>query len=328
MTDRERASSTDGTDLTDGTVVPFRRRDDAGSHVPSADQAGATSSQGGDETLTDERVEAVLGFLRRRLSGDVHVDAFGLDPELADAVLLQPFRALYSRWFRVHAQGLHHVPSNGAAMVVGNHAGAIAIDSVMTSIALLDHHDAHRRLRVLGGDLVFGMPFVGEFARAMGSTLACRADVDRLLAAGELVGVWPEGYKGVGKPHSERYKLQRFGRGGFVTAALRAKAPIIPCAIVGAEEIAPVLGNITPLARLLGLPYVPITPTFPWLGPLGLVPLPSKWIIEFSEPIPTDGYDDDAADDQALVLDLTDQVRETIQAALPRLLRQRGRAFG
>lgn len=321
MSDSEQANGTDG------TVVPFRRRDDAGAHATSND-GGGTASHRAEAAPEDERVEAVLGFLRRRLTGDVHVDAFGLDPELADAVLLQPFRALYSRWFRVQVQGLENVPDAGAAMVVGNHAGAIAIDSVMTSIALLDHHPAHRRLRVLGGDLVFGMPFVGEFARAMGSTLACRADVDRLLAAGELVGVWPEGYKGVGKPYSERYKLQRFGRGGFVTAALRAKAPIIPCAIVGAEEIAPVLGNITPLARLLGLPYVPITPTFPWLGPLGLVPLPSKWIIEFGEPIPTDGFEDDAAQDQALVLDLTDQVRETIQAALPRLLSQRGRAFG
>lgn len=290
-----------------GNVVPFPRRN----NTPAS----------------DDRVNAVLGFLRRRLTGEVTVDEFGLDAELADHVLLEPFRALYSEWFRVQVQGVENVPDTGAGMVVGNHAGTVAIDTIMTAIALRDEHPSHRRLRVLGGDLVFSMPFVGEFARAMGSTLACRADVDRLLARGELVGVWPEGYKGVGKNYSERYRLQRFGRGGFVTAALRAKAPIIPCAIVGAEEIAPMFGSIDPLARLFGLPYFPMTPTFPWLGPAGLIPLPSRWIIEFGEPIPTDGYDEGAADDPALVLDLTDQVRETIQAALPRLLQQRGSAF-
>jgi 1-acyl-sn-glycerol-3-phosphate acyltransferase len=306
----------------DSTVVPFRRR----SVEPEPEEPDTASE--GAERVGDPRVDAVLGFLRRRLTGDVSIDEFGLDAELSDTVLLRPFRFLYENWFRIQVQGLEHVPDTGAAMIVGNHAGTIAIDSMMTSIALLDHHPEHRRLRVLGGDLVFGMPFVGEYARATGSTLACRADVDRLLARDELVGVWPEGYKGVGKRYADRYRLQRFGRGGFVAAALRAKAPIIPCAIVGAEEIAPILGDMTPVARLLGLPYVPITPTFPWFGPLGLIPLPSRWIIEFGEPIPTNGYEDGASEDPALLLDLTDRVRETIQSALPRLLQQRGRAFG
>jgi 1-acyl-sn-glycerol-3-phosphate acyltransferase len=180
---------------------------------------------------------------------------------------------------------------------------------------------------MLGADLVFTLPFIGDLARKGGTTLACNADAERLLAGGELVGVWPEGFKGVGKPFSERYKLQRFGRGGFVSAALRTKAPIIPCSIVGAEEIYPNLGNLRTLARLLGLPYVPVTPTFPWLGPLGLVPLPSKWIIEFGEPIATDGYAEGVADDSMLVFNLTDQVRETIQHTLYRLLRQRRSVF-
>ena len=118
--------------------------------------------------------------------------------------------------------------------------------------------------------------------------MASNVDAERLLSAGELVGVWPEGFKGIGKPYSERYKLQRFGRGGFVSAALRTRTPIVPCAIVGSEEIYPMLATCRPLARILGLPYLPITPTFPLLGPLGLVPLPSKWFIEFGEPVPTD----------------------------------------
>jgi 1-acyl-sn-glycerol-3-phosphate acyltransferase len=151
--------------------------------------------------------------------------------------------------------------------------------------------------------------------------------VERLFAAGELVGVWPEGFKGVGKPFRERYRLQRFGRGGFVSAALRAGVPIIPCSIVGAEEIYPILGNAKVLARLLGLPYFPLTPTFPWLGPLGAIPLPSKWLIEFGQPIDTTGYGAAAAEDPMLVFNLTDQVRETIQQMLYQLLLQRRSTF-
>ena len=137
-----------------------------------------------------------------------------------------------------------------------------------------------------------------------------------MLSGGELVGVWPEGFKGIGKPFSERYKLQRFGRGGFVSAALRTGVPIIPLSVVGAEEIYPLVGNIPSLARLLGMPYIPITPFFPLLGPLGLVPLPSKWLLEFGEPIRTDSYDAVEADDPMLVFNVTDQVRETIQQTL------------
>jgi hypothetical protein len=129
------------------------------------------------------------------------------------------------------------------------------------------------------------VPFVSELARKSGATLACNPDVDRLLHQGNLVGVFPEGFKGVGKHYSERYKLQRFGRAGFVSVALRNRTPIVPAAIVGAEETFPMLGNIKPLARLMGLPYFPVTPTFPWLGPLGAVPLPSKWMMRFGEPI-------------------------------------------
>ncbi len=139
--------------------------------------------------------------------------------------------------------------------------------------------------------------------------------------------MWPEGFKGIGKPFSERYKLQRFGRGGFVSAALRAGAPIIPCSIVGAEEIYPLIGNVPTLARLLGVPYVPITPTFPLLGPLGLLPLPSKWIIEFGEPIATDEVGGDGAEDPMLVFNLTDQVREVIQQTLYKLLLERRSVF-
>jgi 1-acyl-sn-glycerol-3-phosphate acyltransferase len=275
----------------------------------------------------EQRVAGGLAFLRRRITGDYEVDDFGFDRDLTEHVLVPPFRPLYDKWFRVEATGLQHVPSSGGALVVANHSGTIPLDAVMTSLALLDHHPAHRHLRMLGADLVFRTPGLGSLARKSGQTLACNPDAERLLGDGELVGVWPEGFKGIGKPYSDRYKLQRFGRGGFVGAALRARVPIIPCSIVGAEEIYPMIANSRTLARVLGLPYFPVTPTWPLLGPLGAVPLPSKWFIEFGEPIDTASLDPDGAEDPMLVFNLTDQVRETIQQTLYRLLLQRQSVF-
>lgn len=279
------------------------------------------------ESSWETRVAKGLAFLRRRVTGDYHVDDFGFDAELTDSVLMAPLRPLYKNWFRVDVVGLENVPDVGGALVVANHSGTIALDAVMTQLALLDEHPQHRHLRMLGANLVFATPFVGEIARKSGTTLACNPDAERLLTQGELVGVWPEGFKGIGKPFSDRYKLQRFGRGGFVAAAIRTQTPIIPTAIVGAEEIYPMIGNAKTLARLFGLPYFPITPTFPWLGPLGMVPLPSKWIIAFGEPIHTDQYDPSAADDPMLLFNLTDQVRENIQQMLYKLLMQRKGVF-
>jgi 1-acyl-sn-glycerol-3-phosphate acyltransferase len=294
--------------------------------APAEPGAGATASSAGP--AWEERLDAMLALLSRRLTGDYEVDEFGFDPELTDKILLALLRPLYDTWFRVEARGLENVPAEGGALVVANHSGTIALDALMTQIAVLDHHPAHRHLRMLGADLVFDLPFIGELARKSGTTLACNADAERLLDRGELVGVWPEGFKGTGKPYRERYKLQRFGRGGFVAAALRKGVPIVPCSIVGAEEIYPMLGNLRTVARTLNLPYFPVTPTFPWLGPLGLVPLPSKWIIEFGKPIETTSFGDGAADDPMLVFELTDQVRESIQQSLHVLLRERGPAFG
>jgi 1-acyl-sn-glycerol-3-phosphate acyltransferase len=274
----------------------------------------------------DRHVASALAFLRRRLQGDYTVDELGFDAELTQA-LLPALRPLYRKWFRVEVRGVENIPASGGALVVANHSGTIPLDSLMTQLAVHDEHPAHRFLRMLGADLVFAMPVVGQLARKTGTTLASTTDAERLLRSGELVGVWPEGFKGIGKPFSERYKLQRFGRGGFVSAALRTGVPIVPCSIVGAEEIYPVLGNLSSLARLLGVPYLPITPTFPWLGLLGLVPLPSKWIIEFGAPIDTARHGEGAADDPMLVFDMTDQVRETIQQTLYSLLVQRRSVF-
>ena len=266
--------------------------------------------------------------LQSRLTGNYAVDDFGFDPEFTDKVLLQLVRPLYRHWFRVEVSGIDSIPAEGGALIVANHSGTIAVDSVMTQVALHDEHPSHRNIRMLGADLVFQTPFLGDLARRAGHTLACHDDAERLLRSGEVVGVWPEGFKGIGKPFSERYRLQRFGRGGFVSAAVRTGAPIIPTAIVGAEEIYPMIANAVPIARVLGLPYFPITPTFPALGPLGLLPLPSKWFIHFDDPIPTDDLAPGSADDPSVLFEITDQVRERIQRRLYDLLAQRGGAFG
>ncbi|MBE7187462.1 lysophospholipid acyltransferase family protein [Jatrophihabitans endophyticus] len=300
-------------------VIPLRRPARAGDRSggsgedPTGDAARPTS--------VETRLADALGFLSRRLRGDYTVDEFGFDPDLTEHAVLPTFRPLYDRWFRVEVNGVENVPSTGGALLVANHAGGLwALDAAMTAVAVRTEHPAGRYLRMLGAELVFRTPLLGELARKSGATMACAADAERLLRGGELVGVWPEGFKGIGKPFRERYKLQRFGRGGFVQAAVRSGVPVVPVSIIGAEEIHPVLGNARVLARLLDLPYFPLTPTFPWLGPLGLVPLPSKWYIEFGAPIATDHLDAQDADDPAALFEITDQVRETIQSTLFRLL--------
>ncbi|QHY97378.1 2-acyl-glycerophospho-ethanolamine acyltransferase [Streptomyces sp. S4.7] len=306
-----------------GTGGPAMAEDPAEDPAAGATEDGAESG-GGD---WDRRLAEGFAFLRRRVTGDYAVDEFGYDKELTDQVLMSLIRPLYANYFRVEVKGIENIPSDGGALVVSNHSGTLPLDGLMMQVAVHDNHPAGRHLRLLAADLVFMLPVVNELARKAGHTLACAEDAERLLQRGEIVGVMPEGFKGLGKPFGERYKLQRFGRGGFVSTALRHGVPIVPCSIVGAEEIYPMIGNSKTLARLLGFPYFPITPTFPWLGPLGALPLPTKWTIQFGEPIPTDGYPPEAAEDPMLMFNLTDQVREQIQHTLYKLLVQRRSVF-
>jgi 1-acyl-sn-glycerol-3-phosphate acyltransferase len=302
-------------------VHPLHGSDiDGGAADPPAPPAPAASAW-------DRRIADGLAFLRRRLAGDYAIDDFGFDPDLTESVIIPLLKPLYDHWFRVEVNGVENIPADGGALLVANHAGGLwPLDSAMTAIAVHDHtgeDEPGRYLRMLADDLLFAAPGIGPLARKAGATLACNPDAERLLRGGELVGVWPEGFKGIGKPFCDRYQLQRFGRGGFVHAALRTGAPIIPVSIVGSEEIHPVLANVKTLARVLNLPYFPLTPTFPWLGPLGLVPLPSKWYIEFGEPIHTSSYGAESGDDPVVLFEITDRVRETIQSTLYRLLVQR-----
>ncbi|WP_153502914.1 lysophospholipid acyltransferase family protein [Cumulibacter manganitolerans] len=269
----------------------------------------------------------LVSFIRRRVTGEYDIDEFGLDREFTEGVLHPLVKVLYDKWFHVSVVGAERIPSDGPALLVANHSGTIALDGVILSYAVHRNTAERRILRLLAADLVFGLPVVGDLARRSGSALASADDAARLLGDGELVGVFPEGFKGVGKGWSQRYRLQRFGRGGFVSTAIRAGVPIIPVSIVGAEEAYPMIADISPLARTFGLPYFPVTPTFPLLGLLGLVPLPSRWVIEIGEPIDTAHLGADAAEDPMEVFELTDVVREKIQSRLYALLRERRRTF-
>jgi 1-acyl-sn-glycerol-3-phosphate acyltransferase len=269
----------------------------------------------------DGAADRLVAELRRLSEFATDSDQSAFDPELTTGLLLPALRAVWSRYFSGVVTGAECIPARGAALVVANHAGTFPIDGLMLALAAYDEAPVPRHLRLLAADLVFRFPLVGPLARRFGVTRADRADAAELLEAGDLVGVFPEGFRGTGKLYDERHQLQRFGRGGFASLAIRSGAPIIPAAIVGAEDSYPMLANIAPLARWLGLPYFPVTPTFPWLGALGFVPLPAKWRIEFCDPVDTVGLDPDDAD---VVADLAAQVRDTVQRHVDKLVAERG----
>jgi 1-acyl-sn-glycerol-3-phosphate acyltransferase len=308
--------------VTDPGALAFMRRLreglDSGLELPVALTRGAAA--------LPRDARDTLQRLLDRIEGDSEEDEWGFDEGFAD--LVEPFFGfLYDRWWRVKVVGADRVPAHGRALLASNHAGILPWDGTMISLALLREHPLPRHPRFLVLNWAFDLPWISVFIRKVGGVVASPYNALRLLEQDELVAVFPEGVKGTGKPFAERYQLQRFGRGGFVEIALRAGAPIVPVAVVGSEEIYPKLGDVPPLARLIGAPFFPVTPTFPWLGPLGVVPLPSKWRIEFCEPIETAHYGPDAASDRRVVLELTEQVRETVQQALLRNLVARGPAF-
>lgn len=259
-------------------------------------------------------------------SGQFDVDDFGFDRELTEAIL-PLFRIVARRYWRVEVDGLENIPRSGGALLVSNHAGVLPWDGAMIKVAVFDAVERHARALVAAwfGDL----PMASWFMRRTGQAPGHPDDTLRLLRDGELVLVFPEGVKGTGKPWSERYRLRRFGRGGFVEVAARAGVPILPVSVVGSEETYPMIGDLRSIAGLLGMPYFPITPTWPWLGPLGLVPLPSKWRITFHPVVDTAGVLVAAGHEpeQSRVLELSDSVRVTIQQGVIADLMRRQRTF-
>jgi len=271
-------------------------------------------------------LRAQTSTLRRRLEGNYAIDDFGRDEEFL-RVVLSLAQFLYQSYWRVEVGGIEHVPAQGRALLVSNHSGVLPFDGLMLALALYNETASQRLPRALADSWFPTLPFISTLLQKTGQVQAHPLNALRLLEQDELVAVFPEGTRGIGKPFRDRYQLQRFGRGGFIKVALQAGAPIIPVAVVGAEEIYPVIGKVEPLARLLGMPFFPLTPTWPWTGALGLAPLPTKWFIDIGQPIHLDGHDTRAAANPSVVARLTDQVRTTIQRMLLERLAKRRSVF-
>jgi 1-acyl-sn-glycerol-3-phosphate acyltransferase len=303
-----------GSALSTAEVQPLIRHPQFGEKPMAAlDRAGRSFARWISEVRMRDRSEMV--------------DEFGFDP-----IFFERWRPLleflYRTYWRVETSGIENIPDHDSAMIVSNHAGTFPYDGAMLMSAVKCDHPTHRDVRPLVEDFIFHFPFLGVALNRIGCVRACPENAERLLRHGALVAVFPEGIKGIGKLFAQRYQLQRFGRGGFVKLALQTRTPIIPAAVIGAEEIHPMVGRVTWLARYLGIPYVPITPTFPWLGPLGAVPLPTKWQIRFGEPIDLAGqHGPAAAQDRVLVHRLTEQVRSTIQSMVDEALLNRRSVF-
>ena len=316
-----------------------RDRESSGRIAPAPisrpDVAGAPSAATRPPAVPEPRT--VLATARELLSTDFYlrtwghlglrdrseeVDEFGYDPAY-EGRILPLFDFLYDKYFRVEVHDVENVPSDGRCLLVANHSGTLPLDGMMLRLAVRREHPAHREVRWLAEDVIFHFPFLGSFTSRMGAVRACQENAERLLDQQALVGVFPEGMKGIGKLFRDRYRLQRFGRGGFVKLGLRTSTPVVPVAIVGGEETNPMLTRVEYLTRALGIPYVPVTPTFPLLGPLGLLPAPTKWKIYFGEPIALDGYGPESVEDEILVGRLTEQIRAEIQQKLDTAVRAR-----
>ena len=279
------------------------------------------------EGLSWDRVARLLAAAHFAWHSE-ETDEFGYDEKFTETI--RPFlEFMYTVWWRVETTGIERVPGEGPTLVVANHSGVLPWDGPMINVALRHEHPARRHCRMLALDMFALLPFLAPLLARSGAIRANPENAVRVLERGELAGVFPEGVKGVGKPFKNRYKLARFGRGGFVRIALKTGATIVPTAVVGAEEIHPNLAQANFIGRPFGLPYFPLTPTFPWLGPLGVIPLPTKWSIDFGEPLDLSHYPKDAADDPILVNRLSEKVRQQIQTLIDgRLARRRSIWFG
>ncbi len=213
-------------------------------------------------------------------------DAFGTTRgSLATAYALGYW--LHRAYFRVDSAGHEHIPPVGAAVVAGNHSGVLPFDAVMIATDVFRHTTPPRLVRYMVDYFVYRFPFLGTFFRGLGQVPGTRGNFDGLIREGHLVGVFPEGAAALGKPAARRYELYPFSP-GHVELAARHGVPVIPFGLVGAEEQQHMIADLKPLARLLRLPYFPITRTFPWLGPAGLLPAPVRYWIRYGEPIHID----------------------------------------
>lgn len=272
-----------------------------------------------------ESIKKTIRDLRMITRSD-SVDDFGMD-EVFEDLLVPFFDFFYDVWWRVETSGVNNVPSEGRSLLVSNHSGTLPYDGAMIKLAVRREHPARREVRFLVEDFAFYFPVLSRFLARIGGVRACQENAQRLLERDQLVSVFPEGVKGIGKYYRDRYQLQRFGRGGFVRLCLRTASPLMPVSIVGAEEIHPLIGKHKFLAKLIGAPYIPITLTFPWLGPLGLIPFPTKWYIDFGTPIDMGRYGRKSVDDDIFVNSMSERVRSIIQKMVAERLQARSSIF-
>ena len=267
-----------------------------------------------------DALKAIVEAVRQPMPDPASLPDFGFDPAFLERTA-PALAFLWSRYFRVRLRGLENVPASGAALLVANHSGGLPYDGAMLIHACHSLHPAHRPLRPLVATFAVRSPWMRPVVARIGGVRASMRNALDLCERGQLVGVFPEGLRGVGKPYRERYRLTNFGRGGFVRLARTAKVPIIPVAIVGAEEAHPVVAKLTRLAKPFGIPYIPITPTFPLLGPLGLLPVPARWSIQIGEAIsPMSQPDRDT-------LEIAEQVRNVVDRMIADLLLERRSIF-
>ncbi len=273
--------------------------------------------------------EALKLFAQRNPSfvnryGD-EADEFGFDME-AFALWEPFFRFLYEEYFRVTVRGIENIPAEGRGILIGNHSGVLPVDAAMMAVAMCHIHKSPRRIRYLVTDWFFGTPMLGNWVLQMGQVRATLENARALLDRDELIGIYPEGVRGVGKPFRERYRVLDF-HPGFIQLAIATQTPLIPVATIGGDEIFPEFVNVKSMARTLGLPFFPITPSFPWLPfPLMLMPLPVHWMINVHKPIDL-GYPPEKGSDRKLILRLAREIQYDIQRDLNNMLRERRHLF-
>lgn len=269
------------------------------------------------DRLIGEEQRKRLTALAHLVEGEGQFDRFGFSP----AAIRQSFplfHALYRLYFRVQSEGHSHVPAEGPVVLAGNHGGLLPFDGAMAIIDLMLHSDPPRLARSIVDRWAGTLPYVNVFYARVGQVVGTRENFANLLEDGQVVLVFPEGIDGIRKTVAQRFRLQPF-RVGFVEQALRARAPIVPMAVIGSDNQTPILYDIQPLAKKLGLPVAPITPTFPLLGPLGLLPYPVRYKIVYGEPLSYhERFGPEGADDPRLVRYLANQVRRSIQLLVDR----------
>lgn len=297
--------------------APRRLRPRPSARVPRLAEVEVPLSAGWIDRLLGDDERRRLEALASLVPADVPYDRFGFSPAALRRAL-PIFLAIYRVWFRVRSSGHEHLPAKGAAILAANHGGLLPFDGAMTVADVLLHTDPPRLLRTVVDRWAGALPFVNVFFARVGQVIGTRENFAELLDDGQLVMVFPEGMDGIRKTVAQRHRLQHF-HVGFVELSLRHGVPIVPVAVIGSDDQAPILFDLQAIARRLGLPMLPVTPTFPWLGPLGLIPYPVPYRIVYGEPLLFhERFGPEGAEDARLVRYLTGQVRRTVQGLVDR----------